>query len=185
MQEPYQIYIQKLLPTLITLEEYDKQSISLKPKRKEYEVLTYQECVAIINWVKHELALTGINVEFFGKEVNNNLHSILGNIYQTFSGEDVYPYLEDKAAHLFYFVIKDHPFVDGNKRVAVTLFMSYFLKNLAIELRKDNSILLVEDLDELINFTEQGLVNLALKVAESNPDDKAVVIDLIIKFIQS
>ncbi|KAA0226755.1 cytochrome C biogenesis protein CycH [candidate division KSB1 bacterium] len=111
--------------------------------------------------------------DLFGRERERGaLKGILGSIEQTFGGSDLYPSVEEKAANLLYFIIKDHPFVDGNKRVASLMFIWFLEKN---------NLLLAPDGERKIN--DNALVALTLLVAESNPKQKDVMIDLIINLI--
>ena len=91
------------------------------------------------------------------------MQGILGNIAQTFDHHELYPNVEEKAAHLLYFVIKDHPFIDGNKRIGAFLFLIFL---------KDNNLL------EQSGINDNGLVALALLIAESNPKQKNLMIKL-------
>lgn len=111
--------------------------------------------------------------DLFGRERERGaLKGILGSIEQTFGGADLYPSVEEKAANLLYFIIKDHPFIDGNKRIASLLFIWFLEKN---------DLLLAPDGERKIN--DNALVALALLVAESNPRQKDVMIDLVINLI--
>ena len=102
------------------------------------------------------------------------MRGILGTIEQTFGGAELYPGIEDKAAHLFYFIIKDHPFVDGNKRVAALLFIWFLEKN---------GLLSNSDGGRKIN--DNALVALTLLVAESHPRHKEVMVKLIINLLSA
>ncbi len=104
----------------------------------------------------------------FGQERDHALQAILGNIDQTFGGQDLYPCIEEKAAHLLYFVIKDHPFSDGNKRIGSLLFLVFL---------KENSLL------DQSGFNDIGLVALALLIAESDPKQKDLMIRLIMNLL--
>lgn len=102
----------------------------------------------------------------FGNEISHGLQSILGNIEQTFSGDYLYPSIEEKAAHLLYFIIKDHLFTDGNKRIGSLLFLCYL------------------NLQEIeLSLNDNVIVALALLVAESNPDQKDLIVKLITNLI--
>lgn len=106
--------------------------------------------------------------EIFGIEREEGLRAILGNLEQTFGGEKLYPSFETRAAHLLYFIIKDHPLLDGNKRVASLLFIYYL--NINGRLRKTNGEMLIND---------NALVALALLIAESEPKNKDLMIQLV------
>ncbi len=105
--------------------------------------------------------------DLFGNEREHGLEAILGNIEQSFGGQELYSTLEEKAAHLLYFIIKDHPFSDGNKRIASFLFIHYLDKNR--HLYKTNNEMIIND---------NALVALALLIAESEPKSKELMIDL-------
>jgi len=113
--------------TLTLLEKYDKEKLTLIKKTKSKFKLKYEETIKVINEIKKDLINKNEASNLFGKEINNKLKDILGNIYQTFGKKNLYPSLEEKAAHLLYFIIKDHPFIDGNKRIASFLFIYLFI----------------------------------------------------------
>lgn len=158
--------------TLSLLEKYDKEKIPLIQKTKSTYILTYEDANEVINQIKKELISKNEASELFGKEVGDKFKGILGNIYQTFSGNELYPSLEEKAAHLLYFIIKDHPFVDGNKRIASFLFI-YFLD-------KNNFLYRVSG-ERKIN--DNALTTLALLIAISDPKDKDRIIRIITNLI--
>lgn len=97
------------------LEKYDNGMIELTNKGKEEYSLSYEEAKKVIHELKNELKIRKEASDIFGLEINNKLEGIINNLYETFEGKELYPSLEEKSAHLLYFVIKDHPFVDGNK----------------------------------------------------------------------
>ena len=99
------------------------------------------------------------------------MDAIIGNIYQTFDGEDVYKSIEEKASNFLYMIIKNHVFIDGNKRIAATLFI-YFLNHYGILYKDDKEV--------IVNNT---LAALTLLIAESNPKEKEVIIDLVMNFL--
>lgn len=145
--------------------KYDEDNLS-KPdlvQLSSKEILPYNEIKALIPDFKKELGVKGI----FGVERGDALKAILGNLMQSFGGEDVYPSIQEKAAHLLYFTIKDHPFSDGNKRIGSLLFLLY-LKKSGVDIPKMN---------------ENTLTALALLTAESNPSQKDLVIKLIMNLI--
>ncbi len=107
----------------------------------------------------------------FGKEKDDSFKGSIGSIYQSFGGNDVYSSLEEKAANLLYFVTKNHSFVDGNKRIAATMFL-YFLDK--------NGVLFV-DKKKLID--DHTLVALTIMIAESNPDEKEMMISIVMNCI--
>ncbi len=104
--------------TWILLNQYDNNDLKIvSTTNKSGKRLDHENITKSIERFKNRLLAQKEASELFGKEVNNKLSAILGNIYQTFGKKDLYPSLEEKAAHLFYFSIKDHPFIDGNKRI--------------------------------------------------------------------
>jgi death-on-curing family protein len=153
--------------TLTLLERFDKQKLPLVKKRKGKFILKYKDCRGIVQEIKTQLIARKEAGDYFGKETDDKFKAILGNIYQTFSGKELYPSLEEKASHLLYFIIKDHPFVDGNKRTASFLFV-YFLDR--------NNYLYRESGEKKIN--DNALTALSLLIAVSDPKDKDVLIKI-------
>ncbi|MCM8833238.1 MAG: virulence protein RhuM/Fic/DOC family protein [Candidatus Omnitrophica bacterium] len=154
--------------TLKILEQYDKGKLSLIKKTKGKFVLKYDEAKQIIKEIKKDLIAKKQASDLFGQEVEGKFKAILGNIYQTFGKKELYPSLEEKSAHLLYFTIKDHPFVDGNKRIASFLFV-YFLDK--------NNYLYRASGERKIN--DNALVALSLLIATSDPKDKEILIKII------
>ncbi len=154
--------------TLTLLEQYDREKLTTAKKSKSKYVLQYDEAKRIINTIKKELIAKKEAGELFGRENEGKLKGIIGNIYQTFGKRELYPSLEEKAAYLLYFVIKDHPFVDGNKRIASFLFV-YFLDK--------NDYLYRQSGEKKIN--DNALVALSLLIAVSDPKDKDILIKII------
>ena len=107
-----------------------------------------------------------------GQEVSEKLLSLLGNLKQTYGGKDVYQTLDEKAAHLLYFAVKNHPFVDGNKRIGSLLFILFLVENNYLQNKKGER-----------KINDAALTALALLVAESNPTQKPVMIKLIVNLI--
>lgn len=114
----------------------------------------------------------GEESDLFGKEKDDSFRGSIGNIYQSFAGQELYPTLEEKAAHLLYFVTKNHSFLDGNKRIAATMFL-YFLDK--------NGVLFVDD-DKLID--DHTLVALTIMIAESKPEEKEMMITVIMNCLR-
>jgi len=154
--------------TLSLLEQYDKGSLLEGKGTKTNFVLTYRDCVKIVVELKRELTVKKEAGDLFGQERAGSFEGIIGTLYQTFSKNELYPTIEDKASHLLYFIIKDHPFSDGNKRTAVFLFV-YFL---------DRSNYLFKKTGER-KINDNALTALALLIAESNPGDKDVMVKII------
>jgi len=158
--------------TLTLLEQYDKGKIRIFKKTKAKFFIIYEEVKRIIKEIKKDLIVKKEAVDLFGQESDNKLGAILGNIYQTFDGKELYISLEEKAAHLLYFIIKDHPFIDGNKRIASFLFV-YFLDK--------NNYLYRPSGERKIN--DNALVSLSLLIAISAPEDKDILIKIITNLI--
>lgn len=148
------------------LDDYDHRTLKKINGNISDKKIAYSECMNIINTLK-------FNEEsnLFALERNKGLETIIGDIYQTFDGIDVYKTLEEKAANFLYMVVKNHVFIDGNKRIAATLFI-YFLQFYNI-LYKDN----IKIIDN------NTLTALTLLIAESNPKEKDIIIDLVMNFL--
>jgi death-on-curing family protein len=153
----------------VLLQKYDQEKIEVKKKTvKEKSILDYTKAKDAITQLKNNLLKKKEATDIFGVERSHGLEAILGNLNQTFSGKALYPSIEQKAAHLLYFVIKDHPFVDGNKRVGSFLFIAYLAQN---------KYLTNKNGEKKIN--DNALVALALLVAQSHPKEKELMIALI------
>jgi len=153
----------------ILLQKYDQEKIAIKKKTaKEKSILDYAKAKDAITQLKNNLLKIKEAAEIFAQERSHGLEAILGNLNQTFDGKALYPSIEQKAAHLLYFVIKDHPFVDGNKRVGSFLFIAYLAQN---------KYLLNKNGEKKIN--DNALVALALLVAQSHSKEKELIIALV------
>ena len=151
------------------LKKYDEGDLKLlRSKGKERQRFSYEFIRPAVDALKASLLEKEEATDIFGNERDGSFKGILGNIYQTFGGKQLYASLEEKAAHLLYFVIKDHPFSDGNKRIGSFLFI-YFLQ--------ENTILRRTDGEKKIN--DNTLVALALLIAESDPKQKEVMVALV------
>jgi len=153
--------------TFTLLEQYDKRNLSLVKKAKGKFVLKYKDVKQVIQEIKKNLINKKEASDLFGQEPEEKFKAILGNIYQTFDKKELYGSLEEKSAHLLYFVIKDHPFVDGNKRIASFLFV-YFLDK--------NDYLYRKNGEKKIN--NSALTTLSLLIAVSDPKDKDILIKI-------
>ena len=148
------------------LDDYDHKRI-LKPKgTKNNKKITYENCIDIISKLKFNS-----DSDLFALERNEGLKGIIGNIYQSFDGNDLYPTVQEKAANFLYLVTKNHTFIDGNKRIAATLFI-YFLEFY--------NILYTENGQVIDNNT---LVAITILIAQSNPKEKDILIDLVMNFL--
>ena len=151
---------------LLLLDDYDHRNL-LKPKgNSSQKQIRYEDCLDVINKLRFNE-----ESDIFAIERNKGLQSIIGNIYQTFDGTDVYKSIEEKAANFLYMIVKNHVFIDGNKRIAATLFI-YFLNYYDI-LYKDNK--------QVVD--NNTLASLTLLIAESNPKEKEVITDLVMNFL--
>lgn len=150
------------------LDKYDHQCITAPEGSKCTYWLKYDECMQFIKNMEFSASS-----EIFGSEKDpGKLESILSAIYQTAFGQDVYPTLEEKAANLLYFVVKDHPFNDGCKRIAAALFLYFLDKNGALFNKDGRKVI-----------SNSALVAITLMVAESKPEEKALMINLILNFL--
>lgn len=152
---------------LATLDRYDHGTLTIEGTTgKALHIIDYSEGISLVNAMKGEF--DGL----FGIEKDQGFKSALGAIYQTFDGKELYPSVEEKAANLLYFVVKNHAFSDGNKRIAAALFI-YFLAANAILYRPDGSKRLADN----------ALVALTLLIAESRPDEKETIVKVIVNLI--
>ena len=154
--------IERYSSALDLLDAYDHQNMT-RPKGNETTyVLEYEECMDVIHRMRF-----GDESDLFGKEKDDSFKGSIGNIYQSFGGVDVYESLEEKAANLLYFVTKNHSFLDGNKRIAATMFL-YFLDR--------NGALFVDGRKKIEDAT---LVALTIMIAESRPDEKEMMVSVV------
>jgi DNA ligase (NAD+) len=149
--------------------KYDEDNLELPTilHNSSSVILTYEQANEALYSLKQKLASQSVLSSLFGLEREDGLSSILGNLEQTYGGMQLYASLEEKAAHLLYFIIKDHPFSDGNKRIGSLLFL-FYLKKAQLSLK-------------LINAA--SLTALALLIAESDPAQKDLMVKLIINLI--
>ncbi len=147
------------------LDDYDHRRLVRPKGTKSSNKITYDDCMNIIGDLKFNT-----ESKIFALERNEGLKEIIGAIYQTFGGEELYPTVEEKAANFLYLIIKNHTFIDGNKRIAATLFI-YFLEFYNI---------LYRDYEQIID--NNTLVAITLLIAQSNPKEKNILIDLIMNF---
>lgn len=154
---------------LDTLDHYDYQSLSIQKTTKEESFrATYDNAMEAINALKEKFG----GSQWFANEKDDSFKSSIGQIYQTFGGEDLYPSVEEKAAMLLYLVVKNHSFSDGNKRIAAMLFL-WFLNN--------NHVLYAEDGHKRI--ADNTLVALTLMIAESRTEEKDVMVKVVVNLI--
>ena len=159
--------IEKYNNALDLLDSYDHQNMT-RPKGNEATyILKYEECMEVIQSMRF-----GDESDLFGKEKDDSFKGSIGNIYQSFGGVDIYESLEEKAANLLYFVTKNHSFFDGNKRIAATMFL-YFLDR--------NNALFADGKKKIEDST---LVALTIMIAESRPEEKEMMISVIMNCMQ-
>jgi len=159
--------------TLTLLEQYDTEKLSTSKSGQGKFVLNYEIASKIIVEIKKELVVKKEASDLFGADAQNKLSGILGNILQTFDKKELYPSIEEKAAHLLYFIIKDHPFIDGNKRIGSFLFV-YFLDKNKYLYRKTG--------ERKIN--DNALTALALLIAVSDPKEKDKLIKIVTNLLK-
>ena len=150
------------------LDDYDHKRITRPNGTKNNKKITYEDCISIVNKLKFNS-----DSNLFALERDNGLKAIIGTIYQSFDCKDLYPSVQEKAANFLYLITKNHTFIDGNKRIAATLFI-YFLEFYNI-LYKEN--------EQVID--NNTLVAITLLIAESNPKEKDILIDLVMNFLNN
>jgi prophage maintenance system killer protein len=151
------------------LDNYDYQRLSIeKTTQEERFHATYENAMREINALREKFGGSTL----FGNEKDDSFHSSIGQMYQTFGGEELYPSVEEKAAMLLYLVTKNHSFSDGNKRIAATLFL-WFLNNNGILYNKDGSK----------RIADNTLVALTLMIAESRTEEKDVMVKVVVNLI--
>ena len=153
---------------LSLLDEYDHKTLSKPTGTKDNKKIDYEECMNIISKLKFNS-----DSDLFALERNQGLKAIIGTIYQSFDGKDLYPTIEEKAANFLYLITKNHTFIDGNKRIAATLFI-YFLEFYNILYKDGNRVI-----------DNNTLVAMTLLIAQSNPKEKNILIDLVMNFLNT
>jgi prophage maintenance system killer protein len=165
--------ITKYAHSWLLLQKYDEEQLVLPVKQgKPKYQLDYNQALEAISNLKINLLTKKQATDLFGKERGETLVGIIGNLYQSFDGKALYPSIEAKAAHLLYFIIKDHPFADGNKRIGSFLFIVFLSRNNYLLDKKSER-----------KFNDNALVALALLIAESDPKQKEVLIRLVMNFL--
>ncbi|MBO9200563.1 MULTISPECIES: type II toxin-antitoxin system death-on-curing family toxin [Niastella] len=153
------------------LDQYDHQVLSISnTTEEELYKINYKEAMWAINGLREKFGGSAL----FGNEKDESFQGSLAAIYQTFDGQYVYPSIEEKAANLLYFVVKNHSFSDGNKRIAAFLFVWFMEKN---------SILYRKDATKRI--ADNALVAITLMIAESKPEEKEMIIMVVVSLINS
>lgn len=144
------------------LDDYDHHALTFPKGEKDIYVINYEECIQLI---RETMFID--KGDQFAIEKDESFHSSIATIYQSFGGQDLYPTIEDKASALLYFIVKNHSFIDGNKRIGATIFLYFLSKNKA----------LYKDERERIN--NDTLATLTILVASSRPEDKDIVMELV------
>ncbi len=150
------------------LDDYDHKTLKKIDGNIDERKIEYKQCIEIINKLRFNEEST-----LFAVERDKGLESIIGNIYQSFDGQDIYKSIEEKGANFLYLIVKNHVFADGNKRIAATLFI-YFLNFYGILYKNGKQII-----------DNNTLTALTLLIAESNPKEKEVIVDLVMNFLDN
>ncbi|MCI8541247.1 MAG: phosphoribosylaminoimidazolesuccinocarboxamide synthase [Erysipelotrichaceae bacterium] len=158
--------IDQYISALEMLDSYDHQRLQKPSGKKCLVKLTYQDCCDLIKQMKFDTAVFGVEKE------SGKVEGILAAVYQEVFGQEVYPTLEEKAANLLYFMIKDHPFADGCKRISAALFLAFLHKNQSLFIGNTKII------------SDSALVAITLMIAESKPEEKEIMIALVMNFLQ-
>ncbi len=151
------------------LDDYDHERVRVRDTSVgPVSAVTYEEAIRIIDRLRQQFGASDV----FGLEKDKSLGGSLANIMQTFDGKELYPSLEEKAANLLYFLVKNHSFVDGNKRIAAALFLWFLEKNNALYSGDGNK-----------RIADNALVAMTLLIAESRPEEKAVLTRVVVNLI--
>lgn len=162
--------IKEFATTWVSLDAYDKELLQIKGVTKKSIKLTGEELLSAILNLKNELTESKENTELFAVEIQKgSIEGIVGNIMQTFGGKPLYETAEEKAAHLLYFMVKNHPFIDGNKRSGAFAFIWFIRKTRVKGFR---------------NINPATLTSLTLLIAESNPKNKEQMVALITQLLR-
>ena len=149
------------------LDDYDHKTIKKINGSKSKKKINYKDCLEVISKLRFN-----DDSDIFALERNRGLESIINDIYQTFDNEDVYKSTEEKASNFLYMIVKNHVFIDGNKRIAATLFI-YFLNYYSLLYKEDKLVI-----------DNNTLTALTLLIAESNPKEKDIIISLVMNFLE-
>ena len=152
---------------LTLLDDYDHQVLSKPDGMKPVYRITYEECRNMIDHMEY----TGKSEVFGVEKEKGQVEGILNAVYQNVFGQELYPTLEEKAANLLYFMIKDHPFADGCKRIAASLFLEFLQRNRILYKNGHKRI------------SDSALVAITLMIAESRPEEKEVMATLVMNFL--
>lgn len=154
---------------LKVLDDYDHQKLEVKvvSRKKSYKI-NYQKAIKVIEKMKEQFNSS----QLFGREKDESFKGTVSTIYQTFNGKELYPSIEEKAAHLLYFTIKNHSFVDGNKRIAAALFLWFLNMNHYLYLLNGRK-----------RIADNALVAMCLLIAESKPKEKDMIVKVLVNLI--
>ena len=155
--------IERYTTALEMLDDYDHGCLKRPKGQPATHILTYEECREVIDSMRFSETS-----DLFGKEKDDSFRGSIGNIYQSFGGQDIYPTMEEKAANLLYFLTKNHSFLDGNKRIAATLFLHFLNQNHALFIDGEK---LIED---------HALAALTILIAESRAEEKETMISVVL-----
>ena len=159
--------VQSYTAALDLLDDYDHQRLTAPKGDDATYVLSYEECRNVIDSMRF-----GNESELFGVEKDESFKGSIGNIYQSFAGQEIYPSLQEKAANLLYFVVKNHSFLDGNKRIAATMFLYFLDRNGALFTPNGKAI------------DDSTLVAITIMIAESKPVEKEAMVALVMNFLK-
>jgi len=154
---------------LDVLDKYDHQVLNIEnTSTEQYFTITYSEAIEAIRSLGSKFGSSTL----FGNEKDNSFKGSIATIYQSFGGIDLYPSVEEKAANLLYFVVKNHSFSDGNKRIAAFLFVWFLERNKLLYTPTGNK-----------RIADNALVALTLMIAESKPDEKDMMVRVVVSLI--
>ena len=158
--------VKSYAPALDLLDDYDHQCVQKPGGNVATYVLDYDECKKLINTLRFN-----DESDLFGVEKDDSFKSSIATIYQSFGGQDLYPSVQEKAANLLYFIVKNHSFHDGNKRIAATVFL-YFLEKNGLLYKEGQKVV-----------SDSALVATTIMIAESKPDEKEIMVSLVMNFL--
>lgn len=158
--------VKSYAPALDLLDDYDHQCVQKPGGNVATYVLDYDECKKIISTLRFN-----DESDLFGVEKDDSFKSSIATIYQSFGGQDLYPSVQEKAANLLYFIVKNHSFHDGNKRIAATIFL-YFLEKNGLLYKDDQKVV-----------SDSALVATTIMIAESKPAEKEIMVSLVMNFL--
>lgn len=159
--------INEYTKALDLLDDYDHKAFNKPNGHTSDKRITYEDCMSIVTKLKFNQ-----ESDIFALERDFGLKSIINDVYQSFAGIDIYPSIEEKASNFLYMIVKNHVFIDGNKRIAATLFI-YFLQFYTLLYRDDKQVI-----------DNNTLAALTLLIAQSNPKEKYIIIELIMNFLK-